>query len=90
MPIWVTLCKMAKITLLSKHMNKKMKGGIFMSDQYESPVVIDYEEGNGATTYGVIVLPLIAVAVYSTLVGVIVAAAATVPAVLAAPYPGYE
>lgn len=62
-----------------------------MNDQYESPVVIDYEEGNGgASTYGVIVLPLIAVAVYSTLAGVIVAAAATVPAVVTTPYPGYE
>lgn len=62
-----------------------------MDDQYESPIIIDYEEGNGdMTTYGMLVLPLIAVAVYSTAVGVIVAAAATVPAVVTTPYPGYD
>lgn len=61
-----------------------------MNDQYETPIVLDYEEGNrGASTYGVIVLPVIAVAVYSTLAGVVLAAAATVPAVVTSPYPGY-
>ncbi len=58
-----------------------------MNNEYESPVVIDYEEGYGTNALGVIVIPLIVVAVYSALAGAIVAAVGAVPAVVFGPVP---
>ena len=58
-----------------------------MKEQYESPTVIDYEEGYGATTYGVIVVPIIAVGVYSVGLVLVVSVGIAVPVSVAGPVP---